>query len=174
MTTDWEAPNGMKKEEEQELMRILGQKGRPEEALKSLHRAVLTYMGPEASLVVLEKAKLSSVPPEVLSYYGLCVALVENRVQEGMTLCKMAIEKDMLRHDFYRNLGKVYLKAGQKPKALQTFRKGLELTDKNSDLARELKKHGERRKPALSFLPRSNFVNRYIGLMMVRFSKAAQ
>jgi tetratricopeptide (TPR) repeat protein len=163
----------MKKEEEKDLMRILGQSGRPEEALKKLHRAVLSYMGPEASLVVLDKEKLHTVPVEVLSYYGLCLALVENRVQEGLTLCKVAVERDMLRPDFYRNLGKVYLKANQKSRALQTFRKGLQLTDKSSELAKELVKHGIRRKPTFSFLPRGHFLNRYIGLMMHRMVKAS-
>jgi tetratricopeptide (TPR) repeat protein len=163
----------MNYEEENDLMRILGQKGRPEEAMKNLHRTVLGYMDSGASLVSLDKEKLHSVPAGILSYYGLCLALVENRVQEGVTLCKMAIDRDMLRADFYRNLGKVYLKAEQKSKAIQIFRKGLQVSDKNGDLEVELKKQGVRRRPALPFLSRGHFLNRYIGLLLNRLGKAS-
>lgn len=161
----------MTKEEELDLMRILGQKARPEEAMKNLHRTVLGYVDSGASLVSLDKEKLHSVPAGILSYYGLCLALVENRVQEGLTLCKIAVERDMLRADFYRNLGKVYLKADQKSKAIQTFKKGLQVSDKSGDLAEELKKQGVRRSPALPFLSRGHFLNRYIGMLLHRLGK---
>lgn len=154
--------------DELELGKIYIDRGKPSEALKNLHQAILKHLGDQGISRPQDTKALERVPAELLSYYGLCLALVENRVHHGLTLCKMAIEKQMLRPEFYLNLGKVYLKANQKAKALSTFRKGLQLTEKNSALLNELKRYGLRRQPVLRFLPRSHFVNRYIGLLVNR------
>ena len=158
----------MQKEDYLELGRMYAKEGQPEAALKSLHRALLKYIGVEGTSVQIKKEALEDLPSELLSYYGLCIALVENRVQEGMTFCRKAVSRDFLRSDFYLNLGRVYLKANQKTKALETFQRGLEMTEKNGDLMKELKKFGIRQKPALHFLPRGHFLNRYIGLLFQR------
>ena len=159
----------MKVPDDLELGQIDLKRGKPEEALKSLHAAVLKHIG-QTSFQTLDSKTIQRIPAELLSYYGLCVALVENRVQQGLNLCKKAIEKDILRPEFYLNLGKVYMKANQKVKALNTFRKGLQITERNSELMQELKRYGTRRMPALQFLNRSHFLNRYIGLILNRLS----
>ena len=162
----------MEQDDDLELGRGYIREGRPETALKSLHRSLLKHVGGENVLRSVDPKGLQNVPPELISYYGLCVALVENQTKSGILLCKMALEKDMFRPEFYLNLGKVYLKANQKSKALEIFRKGLQITDKNSELLLELNRYGTRRKPIVSFLSRTHFVNRYIGLFLRR--KAGQ
>jgi Tfp pilus assembly protein PilF len=80
----------------------------------------------------------------------------------------MALAKDTLRPDFYLNLGKVYLKANNKAKALKVFQRGMEVSERNRDLVSEIKKLGIRRRKPLGFLPRSHFMNRYSGLMLYK------
>ncbi len=161
----------MTKEDYLELGQLYTREGKPQVALKNLHRALIKYLGAEGTPVTIDKRAAEQLPPELLSYYGLCIAIVEDRVQEGVSLCQSAISKDILRPEFYLNLGRVYLEARQKAKALETFRRGLEITEKNSELMQELKKFGSRRQPTLDSLPRDHFLNRTIGLLLHRFEK---
>ncbi len=70
----------------------------------------------------------------------------------------------------YLNLGRVYLRAGLKTKAIETFRKGLEV-DKNPEIMAELQVLGIRKKPIFPFLPRSHFLNKYLGLVISKVGK---
>lgn len=160
----------MRKEDYLELGQIYAMEGKLGEALKSLRNALFMYIG-EDPQAKLDKQALERLPLELLSYYGLCIALVENRVEEGIHLCQKAARKDIFRPDFYLNLGKVYSKANQKARALETFKRGAAVTEKNAQLMRELKKFGIRKKPVLSFLSRSHFLNRYAGLLLHRLKK---
>jgi hypothetical protein len=53
-----------------------------------------------------------------------------------------------------------------KKKAIEAFYKGLTYDHENKDLIREIKKLGMRRKPLMSFLPRSHPINKYIGMIL--------
>jgi tetratricopeptide (TPR) repeat protein len=161
----------MQKEDYLELGRLYVKEGKPQSALKNLHRALLMYLGIENAPATIDNRMAERLPPDLLSYYGLCIAIVEKRVHEGILLCQNAIAKDLLRPDYYLNLGRVYLESDQKAKALGTFRRGLEMTERNSDLVRELKKFGTRQKPVLDSLPRDHLLNRTIGRMLHRATK---
>lgn len=161
----------MRKEDYLELGQIYAMEGKLEAALKSLRIALFMYIE-EGQLDKIDKQALEHLPAELLSYYGLCIALVENRVEEGIRFCQKAARKDILRPDFYLNLGKVYLQSDQKARALVTFKRGAAVTEKNTQLLQELKKFGIRKKPVLSFLSRSHFLNRYAGLLLGRLKKA--
>jgi len=158
----------MRKEDYLELGRMYAQEGKPQSALKSLHLALLKYIGGENSPVTIDERVLELLPSELLSYYGFCIAVVEGRIPEGIAFCKNAISRDILRPEFYLNLGRVYLEAKQKAKALETFQRGLEITEKNSELMQQLKDFGVRKKPVLHFIPRGSFLNRYLGLLFHR------
>ena len=69
---------------------------------------------------------------------------------------------------FYLNLGRAYLKGNRKKDAVQAFQEGLKSDPGNRDLLWEIKKIGERRKPPLSFLSRSNPINKYIGMLLYK------
>jgi hypothetical protein len=67
----------------------------------------------------------------------------------------------------YLNLGRVHLKAGRKRDAIETVRKGLGFGD-SKEAVLFLNTLGTRRKPVLPFLPRRNFLNKYLGLLFSR------
>ena len=155
----------MKAEDELALGRIYVRQGKTRSALKRLHQAFVKYTGSSGSRVKIDKKRLDAVPAELLSYYGFCIAIVEGRVHEGIILCQKAVAEDMLRSDFYLNLGKAYIKANQKAKALETFQRGLEVTDQDAELAREFRKFGIRELPVLKLLSRKNLLNRVLGMI---------
>ncbi|MGH7273951.1 MAG: hypothetical protein ACREIQ_05835 [Nitrospiria bacterium] len=155
----------MQKEEYLELGLIYAREGNLEAALKNLAVALVKYSNQEDPQAKVDEKDLENVPLELLSYYGLCIALVKNHVGEGIRLCRKVLAKDVFRPEFYLNLGKVYLKANQKAKALKIFQRGLELGERSRDLKKEIVKLGLRKKQVFGFLPRHHFLNRSVGLL---------
>ena len=110
--------------------------------------------------------------PFFLSYAGYLMAIVENKSREGAIMCEEAIY--ILRKAkstdiafflplFYLHLGKAHLKADRKEPAINAFREGLKLDSRNRELLSEIKAIGSRKGPVISFLKRSNPINKYLG-----------
>ncbi|MGZ8853898.1 MAG: hypothetical protein ACXW2X_10940, partial [Thermoanaerobaculia bacterium] len=55
-----------------------------------------------------------------LSYFGLCLALVQKRYKDGIDLCKRAIDLEFYNGDHYANLARVYMAANNRKKAVET------------------------------------------------------
>ncbi len=113
--------------------------------------------------------------PLILSYFGLLQALVDKKYRSGVENCRKAITllmreasfgEEVLYPVFYLNLGRAYLAAGKKKDAVEAFQKGLKYDNGNSDLLKELRGLGVRKRPPVSFLDRSNPFNKYIGLIL--------
>ncbi|MBI4691325.1 MAG: tetratricopeptide repeat protein [Nitrospirae bacterium] len=119
------------------------------------------------ALVYFEKAYSLAKTPELESYMGFCIASERGKITEAIMLCNDAIAHEPANPVHYLNLGRVYLKADRRSEAIDTFRKGLSLGD-NEEIHLVLEKLGIRRKPFLFFLPRGNFLNRYLGLVLHR------
>jgi len=114
---------------------------------------------------------LSSKMATGLSYFGLCLALVQKKMKPAIDLCKRAIELEFYNADHYANLARVYVAAGNRKKALDTIDDGLKAhTDDETllDVRREL---GVRSRPSVPFLDRSNPIN--ITLGQARHAKKA-
>lgn len=105
---------------------------------------------------------------EHLSYYGLCKALRTGEIGFGLDLCTRAIKKEFFRAEFYLNLGKVYLAAGNKKGAIKVFLKGLKFEPENEELNKYLVELGFRKRPIIPVLERSNPVNKYLGIIFRR------
>ncbi len=144
-------------------------------------KRLLRKGGGKAALRTLWEA-LEKFPsdPFLLSYYGCLVAVVENDPKEGIRICREAIAgiRDSLPFGsefffpvFYLNLGRAYLKGGRKEEAVDAFQEGLKNDPENHDLLWELRKLGRRKRPPISFLQRSNPVNKYIGLLVSKVAK---
>jgi tetratricopeptide (TPR) repeat protein len=119
----------------------------------------------------LEREK-HKIPALLNSYLGLAIAMSGGDLNEAVRRARRALDKASYRPDFYLNLGRIYLKAKDKEKAVQTFRLGLRLDDRHPGLTKELKKLGIRGAPVLKFLPRTNFLNKYLGrIRRLRVSK---
>lgn len=122
------------------------------EAIRYLERA----MGSDDS------AGLSPVPA-VVSAYGLCVGIVRKQWSESIRLCRKAVEADALNIELYYNLGRAYLGAGRKADAVRALNQGLTINERHRAIRGLMSRMGDRRKPAIEFLPRSNGINRVLG-----------
>ncbi len=118
----------------------------------------------------------------ILSYYGCLRARLGAGRKEGISDCQKAIghmERLPFGAEFflpvlYLNLGRAYLSAQKKKEAVAAFEKGLAADPENRELRLEMKRMGERKKPVLPILDRSNPVNRYAGKLRHALHKKSQ
>ena len=93
-----------------------------EEYLRALTLFLDVYGGEEPP-----SPMLSSKTATGLSYFGLCLALVQKKFKPAIDLCKRAIELQFYNVDHYANLARVYVAAGNRKKAIETRRAGIEV-----------------------------------------------
>lgn len=108
--------------------------------------------------------------PTAMSYYAVCLANVEGNFDKAISLCLMAAEKEFYNPEVYLNLGRIFLLNGQKAVAVRAFRKGLKFDNSHFGLLSEMRKLGVRRKPVIGFLPRTNPVNKFLGIIVERMA----
>ncbi len=101
--------------------------------------------------------------PTGLSFYGLTLALVQRKFKPAIELCKKAIELQFYNPSHYANMGRVYLAAGHRKKALGSVEEGLKLFEDDRQLLRVREEIGLRARPAVPFLSRQNPINQAIG-----------
>jgi len=115
----------------------------------------------------------------VLSYYGYLQAIMDKKYRSGVDNCTKAIvqlkktaspSKEILYPLLYLNLGRAYLAAGKKKNAVVAFNQGLYHDPEYAAIQKELQKLGKRKRPAVSFLDRSNPVNKYLGKVLKKKS----
>lgn len=105
----------------------------------------------------------AALPGLFYSYLGYGIALVEQRVHEGVKLCRHAIKVEFYQPDNYLNLARTLLLANDRRAAVDAVQRGLKIDPHHPqlvDLGREL---GVRRAPVLPFLSRNNPLNRILG-----------
>ena len=98
-----------------------------------------------------------------LSYFGLCLALVQKKYKEGMDLCKRALDLEFYNGDHYVNMTRIYMARGDRKKAVETAESGLKVAPEHEELLEVRKELGIRARPAIPFLDRSNPVNVSLG-----------
>ncbi len=98
-----------------------------------------------------------------LSYFGLCLALVQKKNKPAIDLCKRALDLEFYNGDHYANLARVYAVAGNRKKAVETADNGLRVVPENEYLRKVRRSFGVRARPALPILDRSNPINVTIG-----------
>ena len=99
-----------------------------------------------------------------LSFFGVCLALVQRKFKVAIDLCRRAIDLEFYNGDHYANLARVYIAAGQRRKALETIETGLKVTHgEHDDLMMVRNSLGIRARPAVPFLDRSNPINVSLG-----------
>jgi predicted Zn-dependent protease len=108
--------------------------------------------------------------PLYLSYYGMIVAIAEDCLQDGLTFCQAAIQREPYQADLYLNLSRIYQHAHQRQKALETLVQGMSY-DQSQLLFREMRRMGVRRKPFFSKLSRDNPLNVMMGRLTHRLRK---
>lgn len=142
----------------------------PETEAEKLFTSGLRALAQEdtlAALALFEKAVQRDEKPAYCSYLALCIAKERGQFQLAVTLCEKAKAREPQNPVHYLNLGKVYLYAGKKDDAIRTFREGLS-REKDQAIIDELNKLGTRKPPVISFLKRSNPVNRFLGTLLTK------
>ena len=98
-----------------------------------------------------------------LSYFGLCLALVQRKFKPAIDLCKRAIELQFYNAEHHANLARVYVSAGNRKKGVETVESGLKLHPEDEALLAVRRSLGVRSRPALPFLDRSHPINVTLG-----------
>jgi len=129
----------------------------------------------QAYSVLLQAMSLYPDNAIVLSYCGWLQTAVDKKHKSGIAICRKAFvafkttdphTAGIVYPILYLNLGRAFLAAGKKKEAVENFSKGLGHDRKNSELKKEMQLLGERKKPLVSFLSRSNPINRCIGKLL--------
>jgi len=128
-----------------------------EEYLRALTIFIEVYGGEDPPLPMLSKTASG------LSYFGLCLALVEKRIKPAIDLCKRAIELQFYNVDHYANLARVYMAAGNRKKALEILDQGSKSHPDDESLLAVRRELGIRSRPPVPFLERSNPINISLG-----------
>lgn len=119
------------------------------------------------ALALCEKAfNIDPENPKYQSFLGLCIACERGKIKEAISLCEKALQVEPQKIESYLNLGRVYLRASLKLRAIEIFRKGLKVDNKNPEIIAELQALGLRKKPVLPHLSRDNFLNKYLGIIL--------
>ena len=111
--------------------------------------------------------------PLAMSCLGLAMARSGRNQASAEKYSLKAIEKKPYTGEYYRSLAEVYLIGGKRKEAIECIDRGLKYDSDNQKLSEEIKKYGVRRKPALPFLPRSNFLNKNIGILLSRLKQGS-
>ena len=118
----------------------------------------------EKALVCLRRAfECEKQNPYYLSFLGLSIARAEQKWDQAVELCEMAIQLKRREIQFHLNLADVYATAGRRENALDTLDTALVLFGKDKRLRCARSKMAKRRTPVLPFLTREHFLNRELG-----------
>lgn len=90
----------------------------------------------------------------------------------ALALCIKSLKGDITNPDIYLNLAKIYIFADNKTLAIKAIEKGLKHDSTHEGLVHLHKELGERREPAVGFLPRGATINKSIGKLTYKQDKS--
>lgn len=100
-----------------------------------------------------------------LSFYGLASALANRPSREAIKACEVAARREFLSAELQLNLGKVYLLAGKRTRALAAFEHGLRIAPRNKALRAEIASVDRRGAPPIPWIARNHPLNKFLGRM---------
>ncbi len=119
------------------------------------------------ALACFEQAASIERTPLHCSYLAYCLAKGRSQFPDAISLCREALKAEPDNALHYLHLGRIYIAAGRRKRAIGALRRGLGCGD-NAVILRELASLGERKKPVFRTLPRSHPVNKYLGIVLKR------
>jgi tetratricopeptide (TPR) repeat protein len=131
---------------------------RNQEYLAALTEFMEIYGGEEPPTMLMTTKTATG-----LSYFGLCLALVQKKFKPAIDLCKRALELQFYGAEHHANLSRVYLAAGNRKKALEAVEAGLRIHPEDAYLLSVRRALGFRARPAVPVLDRSNPINVSLG-----------
>lgn len=145
-----------------------------EEAESQFQQGMLYYQNEyygKAQAAFMRAVELDNTKPLFISYLGLAVARAQRKYEEAEALCHRALKMMRTEPQAYLNLAQVYIWAGRKEEAVDTLTMGLQYTKRDVRLVRQLRQLGVRRPPVISFLDRTNFLNKSLGKLRHKMLK---
>ncbi len=103
------------------------------------------------------------LPALFYSYLGYGVARYQKQQQQGLKLCRRAIELEFYQPESFDFLARTHLLMGNRRAAYDVVERGFEVDSSHEGLLALRSELGERRPPVLPFLPRSHTLNRWLG-----------
>lgn len=117
------------------------------------------------ALVCFEQAVNVERSPLCCSYLAFCLAKARGQYAEAVSLCEEALGKDPTNAVHYLNLGRVHMLAGQREKALNVLRQGLNFGN-SDEIIRQLNALGTRKPPVIPSLRREHPLNKFCGILL--------
>ena len=100
---------------------------------------------------------------EGLSYYGLCLAVEQQKFKPAIDFCRKAVEIQFYNAEHYANLTRVYVAAGTRKRAVETLEAGLRALPNDPMLHSLQRDMGKRSAPVIGFLSRNHPLNIALG-----------
>jgi len=117
------------------------------------------------ALAFFEKAAEREDNLSARSYLAFCTAKERGLTSRGISWCEENLRREPENSVHYLNLGRIYLLMKNREAAIRNFREGLK-HGSNDEITDELHRLGVRSAPVLSFLKRSNPLNKYLGILL--------
>jgi hypothetical protein len=134
-------------------------------------------------LIALECSPELRTTPAVESYLGYCMAKERGQIREALHMCQAALHAEPANPAHYLNLGRVFLLAQDKAKAIATFWKGISKAPgaergvlvkraapgharEHGLILDELRRLGIRKKAPFASLHRTHPLNRVAGKLL--------
>lgn len=106
--------------------------------------------------------------PYYMSYLGVVLARTERKWIEAEKLCDSAVRMKRNQAQLYLNLADVYKSAGRRDDAVEALQAGLKFARRDVRLNIAMNRLVPRRAPVLTFLRRTNPINRQLGILRHR------
>jgi hypothetical protein len=107
--------------------------------------------------------------PLIISAQALCLAEVQKDFKTAANLCHEAIKKEPKNPEHYFRQGMILIRSGRKKDSIWVLRMGLR-HGKHRGIIDLLGAMGIRRPPPIRFLPRTSFINIYLGKLLTRLN----
>ncbi len=118
----------------------------------------------ESGMADLNEAKRQAL----MSYYGVCVAMVWGRTAQPLEWCHAAVGHGPVHPDLQHNLAMVLLRANRRREAVQALEKGARSDPDHEGIKATFQRLTRRRKLLIPFLGRKHFLNRSLGHLLTR------
>lgn len=150
-------------EREEHERRQLEEKLLEQQVRELVRRARETQDPLEQERLYTEAHRLDLNDPMALGGYGMVLALRKQRYQEGIVFCEEALRRKGPHPELLLNLGRALIAASCRRDAVRVLRRALARAPGHPRIIAELAALGLRARPVIPFLPRSFFLNRWLG-----------
>jgi tetratricopeptide (TPR) repeat protein len=147
----------------------------PPEALESFEQGLGRFRAGDvvAAHALFERAhRRAPADPRIMSWYGLTLVLVEKNSNLGVLYCDQALRLAGPEAELLLNQARAHLALGQRERAVRALQRGLAVAPEDPALRAAQASMGWRRRPVLPCLRRSNPINRWLGRLRYKWSRA--